>query len=230
MVVLNILGSFENPWKNDPMEESKIISEKSWHPGTDTWEAVMGRANFITVKGLGQFLGAVKQQRPRTIERINLFSHGKFGLLAFSGKIVPKNVLLDQKNALDLEIANLRPTETSEETTESMGTVARCLQDRFTRAKWEGKDAEIVLYLCNSGSDPELLQVIANTFHVVARGFSHEIWCCVEWNLGPGPRRIDRGFTSDGLTSDSDKCKNKRRGFAQLKPDRIAKPNDSAGR
>ena len=65
-----------------------------------------------------------------------------------------------------------------------MGTVARRLQDRFV------KDAEIVLYLCNSGSDPELLQVIANTFHVVARGFTEQIWVCPEWYKTPGPPNI----------------------------------------
>lgn len=215
-VVLNLVGAFKNPWKNNPVEESKLIEAFKWHPSSDSWEAVFN-GNTKTVESLSQFLGAIKEQRPRTIERINIFSHGNPGLIAFTGTTEPKTakVFLDEKTALDLRIANTDPIPLGNgREQESMGAIARKLQDRFTA------DAQIVLFLCNSGSDPELLQVVADTFHVVVRGFGQQVWVCPEWDKVPGPPKIDRGFTS------SDRCKSKKRGFAHLEPDRSAKPKE----
>jgi len=214
-VVLNVAGTFENPWKNKPAEESKLIEAFKWHPATDSWTSVFG-GTTTAVGSLSQFLGAIKEQRPNTVERINLFSHGNPGLIAFTGTIEPKSadVFLEVKTALDLRIANTEPIPLGDgREQESMGTIARKLQDRFT------SNAQIVLFLCNSGSDPELLQAVADAFHVIVRGFSQQVWVCPEWDKVPGLPRINRGFTSIG-----DKCKDKQRGFAHLNPDRSAKP------
>lgn len=213
-VVLNLVGDFENPWKNNPTEESKRIESFKWHPATDSFEAVIGGAS-TKISGLSNFLGAIKQQKPHTIQRINIFSHGNFGLISFAGRIEKEtgDVFLNVSTALDLKITNTEPIPLGNgREQDSMGTVARQLQDRFQ------EDAQIVLFLCNSGSDPELLQAIANTFHVTVKGFSHQVWVCAEWDKVPGPPKIDRGFTS------SNKCKTKQRGFAHLIPDRSAVP------
>jgi hypothetical protein len=221
-IVLNLVGAFENPWKNDPTKEAKIIedfkNEKSaikWHPAADSWAAVFG-GNITTTASLSQFLGIIKKQQPHSIERINLFSHGNRGLIAFAGYIIPQtgDVFLNTNTALDLRLAETEPIPKGggrEE--ESMGTIARQLQDRFT------EDAQIVFYLCNSGNDPELLQVVADAFRVVVKGFSQEVWVCPEWDIVPGqPPKINRGFTS------LDRCRTKQRGFAHLKPNRLANP------
>jgi hypothetical protein len=214
-IVLNLIGKFENPWKNNPTEEAKLIEAYKWSPATDSWEAVFGASTTTTIDSLSRFLGAIKQQQPQTIERINLFSHGNPGLIAFAGRIDAKtaDVTLFTEKALDLRIADTDPIPIGGgQEQNTMGIEARNLQDRFT------KDAQIILYLCHSGTDPELLQAIADAFHVVVRGFSQQVWVCPDWDKLPGPPKIDRGFTS------IDRCKIKQRGFAHLVPDRSAKP------
>lgn len=214
-VVLNFVGAFENPWERDPALEAKRIEAFDWHPATDSWRALFGGSSTIRVESLSKFLGAIKDQQPHTIERVNLFSHGNPGLIAFSGSIDVKtgNVMLNTSTALDLRIKDTEPIPLGNgREQESLGTVARKLQDRFT------DKAEIVLFLCNSGNDPELLQAVADTFHVVVKGFGHQVWVCPEWDKVPGPPRINRGFAS------MDKCKTKQRGFSHLVPDRPATP------
>jgi len=80
-----------------------------------------------------------------------------------------------------------------------MGTIARKLQDRFT------SNAQIVLFLCNSGSDPELLQAVADAFHVIVRGFSQQVWVCPEWDKVPGLPRINRGLPASAINARTSK-------------------------
>ncbi|MCI0529184.1 MAG: hypothetical protein L0Y56_17245 [Nitrospira sp.] len=87
MAELNVMGNFKNPWSS-PIDEAKHISKWTWHPGTDTWQAVYG-SNSIVTGSFGQFLGIIEKQKPESIHRINVFSHGSRGLIAFSGRIDP---------------------------------------------------------------------------------------------------------------------------------------------
>jgi hypothetical protein len=212
-VVLNLLGDFVNPWKATPDKEKALIATKQkWHPGSDSWVEVYGATTTTKINSLSSFLGVIQNQKTHSIERINLFSHGNFGLIAFSGTIVESDVMLRTDTALDLRIADTDPIPLeSNKVQDSFGTMARKLQNRFT------DNAEMWLFLCNSGTDEELLQDIANAFHVTARGFSHQVWVCAEWLLVAGSN-IDRGFTS------LDRCETKRRGFAHLRPDRSRRP------
>jgi hypothetical protein len=200
---LNLVGDFVNPWSN-PTEEAIHIEDWTWAPGSDTWHAVCG-TNTTTVSSVSQFLGVIKKQTSGSIERLNLFSHGNPGLLAFTGKIDRSSgaVVLDVKSGLDLRIRDLT---TPIEGQETYGTIALKLQDRF-RPK-----AKMVMYLCNSGSDAKLLQAIANAFGVEVGGFQGSVYFCPEWPLGQKPPRINRSFTS------LDKCAHKKAGFAHLNP------------
>lgn len=220
MATLNLVGDFPNPWSN-PVEESKAIEAWKWAPGTDTWRAVCG-AESTTVGRLSQFLGIIEKQKRGSINRINLLSHGNPGLIAFSGSIAKAtgDVSLDVTKGLDLRIRDAESTPTGNgRLQESLGGIAVRLRDRFD------KNAQIVLYLCNSGTDMELLQAIANAFGVVASGFSSAIYFCPEWPKILGvPPRINRSFTS------LDKCKTKQAGFLHLSPTISRPPAAATGR
>jgi hypothetical protein len=46
---LNLMGYFENPWKN-PKKEARAIIERRWAVSTDTWEAVYHPRDTIVPK------------------------------------------------------------------------------------------------------------------------------------------------------------------------------------
>lgn len=215
MAVVNLVGDFTNPWSADPNEEARRIDAWQWSPGTDTWRAVCS-GSATMVKGLSSFLGAIEQQKPASIERLNLFSHGAPGLLAFSGTIdkADARVMLDTPNALDLRIRDTEPIPLGGgKERESLGGIARRLNNRFSTG------GHIVLYLCNSGADFELLQVVANAFGVIAKGFVDKIYFCPDcMRNGKKVVRIDRGFTS------VDKCRTKKAGFQHLIPTNVRSP------
>ncbi|HET8546815.1 MAG TPA: hypothetical protein VFL57_02370 [Bryobacteraceae bacterium] len=212
-LTLNCVGDFRNPWKT-ATEESRHITNWTWSPGTDSWQAVYA-TNVIVTGSLSQFLGLIEKQKAGNIQRINLLSHGTRGLIAFTGSISAEDgsVSLNSKNGLDLRIADTEPiSKGGGKFEESLGAIARRLRNRFA------KNAEIVFYLCNSGSDWELLQEVANAFQVVAKGFQKKIWFCPEWPKVPGPPKIDRSFTS------LDKCATKKKGIGHLNPDISRQP------
>jgi hypothetical protein len=199
MVELNIAASFKNPWNAD--EEVKVLSEskkkdakRRWHAGTDS-------------------------------NRINVISHGSFGLIAFSGTIDKDNgaVGLDTRGALDLSIRETEPIpiKGGKEVQETLGAIARRLQNRFTK----DPKAKIVFYMCNSGTDLELMQEIANAFQVQVDGFSHNVHECLDWELNSAGRvqNINRTLTSNGL-KDNGECTDPKPGFKHLTPDRFRVP------
>jgi hypothetical protein len=161
--ILNCVGDFKNPWTNT-IEEAEHIAAWKWSPGTDTWQAVFGK-DVIVISSLSQFLGLIEKQKPQSVQRINLLSHGTRGLIAFNGQIISKTgeVMLNSATGLNLKIGDIDPiSKGGGKYEEPLGAIARRLSDRFING------AEIVFYLCNSGVDLELLRRIADAFQVVA--------------------------------------------------------------
>ena len=225
MVVLNLLGDFENPWKRDPAEEKRRIAGnaaahgKLWHPSTVDWQPAFDR--YVVVDSFSKFLGCIQRAHPRTIHRINVVSHGGSGLFAFSGEIRRDtgDCMLNEKGALDEAVlTNLEPTFVAAGTTrDSLGQTARQLRDRFATG------GMIVFYLCDSGRggfSSQLLQEVANAFGVTAKGFATPLtWCC-QWDLSPKNAPIERGFA---LLPPEDCTKViKKRGVAHLEESLVA--------
>lgn len=200
-----MVGEFANPWKHSG-EEALAIRAWKWAPGSDTFRAVVG-GNTTQVSSLSSFLGAIERQKPQTIDRINVFSHGNPGVLPFSGTI-DKNggVMLNTGSALDLRIRDTEPIPIGPgRVQETPGGIAQRLRNRFTAT------GQIVLFLCNSGADFEVLQAVADAFGVKVSGFGGSVYYCPVIGPGASPS-IDRGFTS------LDKCATKSRGFQHLVP------------
>jgi hypothetical protein len=221
-VTLNLLGDFANPWHDGGVERARIQAGKKWSPGTIDWRAVFAGAPGATgvVRSTRNFLGYVKEQRPHSIERINLMTHSNTSAISFAGRIDPASgwVVLDvdREHALDRTLAELDPIVTTDRVvtkgtepapvhqTNTLGREARLLRDRFASG------ARLYVYSCNSGVDLELLDVIADAFQIEVAGLRSEIFTFVEFQTtgAPGLQR--------GLTSMLNDYKTSQRGFRHL--------------
>lgn len=232
---LNLMGDFKSPWKTQSEEIAAMKpEEKRWAASTKDFHAVYKRQFQIEgapsdrepflVSKLNSFLGGIDKQKLGSIKRINLISHGSRGMMAFTGDIDPRTgrVNPDEKTALDLRISDIeyRPTGDPLKLEESVGMMARKLRNRFQ------KGAEIVVYTCNGGADPELLQEIANAFQVVASGFKGRVWFCPKWSVPPyaGPTSPVKLIITRSLTSLDSNCSDAKPGFKHLDPHLIRTP------
>jgi hypothetical protein len=237
-VVLNLVGVFANPWHGDPAAEKQHATKDAiqrgktlWHPSTEDWEAVFHRGNPTvtptTVESFSQFLGIIQQQGKAAISRINIFSHGNEGLIAFSGSIDPSNgeVTLNTRTGLDERtITSTEPISGKDKKgipilTDSPGGTARRLRDRFANG------AQIVFFLCNSarGISLPLLQEVANAFQVTVKGSATEVLTGIQFDQTKNSL-IERGFTCTGAPT-WESCPDKKPGFAHLEASlRTAQP------
>jgi hypothetical protein len=210
-LTLNIVGDFNNPWKGNKAEEIDRIRSFLWAPAVDSWEQVVN-TKVIIVQSFSQFLGVIQRQPKKKIYRINFWSHGNPGLIAFKGTI-DKNtkdpsrlVMLDVPTALDLRILDPSVFENRGTKTANAAMMAYALSDRFVG------NAHLYLYLCHSGTDGELIQSIADAFQVTTHGFTDSIWVCPDTPPKGFGGPIKRGFTS--VTE----CRTKFPGFSHLQP------------
>lgn len=222
MPTINMCGTFTNPWSGRPAEEKRRIGgtidgHDAWHPSTDDFVAVCGKLRPLLVSNFSEFLGVIRQQQPRTIERINLWSHANPGLLAFSGTIDPStaDVMLNVDGALDDGVWGRWPKGAKIGTEDIVLRRAIDLRDRFTVG------AVIAFYMCGAGDGglgKQLLQSVANVFAVTAKGPPAEIMLCAFWDDARSP--IKRGFAS------LKRCRTTPGpfGFAHLEPELISAP------
>jgi hypothetical protein len=216
--VLNITGSFQNPWK-DPAEEAKAIAAWDWGAATDTFRSVYG-SSTITVSSFSKFLGVIQKQPVGSITRINLISHANTGLISFAGHVLKPTgnsehrVTLDGHTAITTKVLmDTEPRMEHGHLVDTLGGMAINLRDRFA------KGAEIDLYLCNSGADLEVVQTLANSLQVTVKGFSSEIWYRPDvTQIGHHRVRIDRRYMSREDNSIA------KPGVSHLNPDIIRTP------
>lgn len=218
MLELNVMGQYENPWKGKLALEVEHIDAGTWAPATDSFSAMYGRSSANVTETLSKFVGFIQSQKRDSIDRINLFSHGMQGLISFSGSIdrTTGRVTLDVDTGLDLTFGDMAAAPTGDATkSEDARKTSPEMANRFR------KGACIVFYLCHSGSDRTLLQLIANRFQVVAKGFSQEIMYCPEISRSP-VLRINRTFTS--LEICQIRSKTRTSDFRTLRPNVICEP------
>ncbi len=212
-MVLNFVGSFPNPWtKKGPKREREQYDKDKWNPSVDDFQAAALGAKVIEPTTFSRFLGAIQQQKPGTIERINLISHGGDGLYALAGTIGEMDgaVFLTKAGALtSAVVGDTEPIYKDGVEVDSLGTTARKLRDRFAAG------AVIYCYVCHSGAYTEsglLLQELANAFRVKTAGFSDTIRWFVQWQQAPK----HRGWVQCGGAM--------QRGIGNLKPNILRAP------
>jgi hypothetical protein len=199
-VTLYLVAAFSNPWKGHPKEElSKVDRDpdkSKWHPTEDDWIASVEGKPTTTVRSFTDFLQEIHKQKDQSVERINVFSHGRSDLIGFAGEVTRATgeCFINTANAGGLDektllFNNWKPLGNGKYE-KPAAVQAYELRGKFV----QGGDAEICFYLCNAGTMKSLmLQQVADVFGVKVRGFDEEI---VYW-VDPGPKgAILRGFTS----------------------------------
>ena len=96
------------------------------------------------------------------------------------------------------------------------GVVANMALQAYLLSEKFAEGAQIFLFACHSGTDPELVQNIADVFQVEVNSFTEEVFVCPATDKIKNT--IDRNFTGIGG------CASKAPGFAHLKPSSTRKP------
>ncbi len=215
--VLNFIGTFPNPWKGQQEQERLQITNGKWSPSVDDLEAVVGsQPKLFIVKCLEEFLGAILSVQNNTIARINVFSHGMPGLMGLEGTIDSSSGDVTFKGNSDGCIASVRPKDIWNI---EKNKIVKELRQKFT------SDAEMVLYLCNSGMDKDLGKALSKTFQVTCKGFRNPIFYCADLSQKPPVRGWTKYISGLGVSQKQKplkKCsddKDFKRGFAHLSPD-----------
>jgi hypothetical protein len=209
---INLIGEFD--WRPNLSVSAEIALMRAgrtqqrdlWMPGTRDFDAVASaepKDRVVPCPTFGHFVGTILSQGPSSITRMNVFTHGRPGLIAFRGTItqgtLAANVTMltnggpggaQQMISLDRHVLTLMedPTRTFTLPGRAQSFTISDIRSRFT------PNAFIYFYVCNSGSDRSLLQQFANVFRIWALGFRSRIAYCPVWtDRPPAPPSIDRG-------------------------------------
>lgn len=224
--VVNVIGSYSNPWKL-VKDEMKKIDDGFWSPTIDdfTVVATSKRKNEkrVECKTVDQFLAIIYRYRPGSVKRVNIFTHGDRMGIGFYGKVDQAGTVTFHSHApntqsvlgTSLDGKSLAKARNPSQWWQCI--IRKRLSKRYYLKdvlKRFAKGAEIVLYACRSGVDPTLLKDIATTFKVPVRGFSQKIAFCPKHN----------NISIDRSRMGIDNCKNPTKDYRTLKPDRVQKP------
>jgi hypothetical protein len=198
---ISITGDFSFAPVITIVQEVQMVQNQTWAPSTVDFAGVVARtgAPSIVAADFGAVLNAIVSSPKQSIQRINIFTHSNPGYIAFGGSIdssaqlspiVSLNTNTPQLFLIALDASTLSylrnggtfgPASNPQKF--SLGDV----KDRFI------KPAQIVFYACHSGTDAILLQDIATTFGVIAKGFTSPIAYCPGFTQNPPAinRRMD---------------------------------------
>jgi len=241
-VEIALIADYPNPWRNRT-EEYAAVAESRWAPSSDTFRTIASCPNEILRKQAGKMtlpdlievrkvatlremteaicrLPDGAERAKGSVKRVNLFAHGKPGLIGLAGQIVPSaktaDVILEPKNEprrpdifyshVDFG-ANSKIDELAIQWLNWCGK-GHALRERIRNVFCQG--AELWLLVCNgsggmSGIGPgiatNLSKMIATTFQVMVRSYENSVWYWPTYALDPkaGCQIGSINRTSDGV-------------------------------
>lgn len=224
---LNLVGSYPKPAEWTAAKEKELIGKDSWFPHTLAFLAVAGRGSK-EITSPEDFLLKIIEASGQ-ISRLNYFSHGVSGKIATSGTVDPAGQFCTLDTGWTSVIGGKRIADPYAKTWgddgENSGSVKITVGRRSfsldeVRAKFTS-DAELWLFICHGGADPQLLQNISNAFQVKVKSFSKIIVYCAPSNF-PASRQHRVNVLTGSKPSDS--CPGAVSDFHQLSSDRGASP------
>jgi hypothetical protein len=149
-----------------------------WHPSYDDYVAITG---LTTPNAPGNFIalmGMIAEYKPKSIKRLNFWTHSNRTLIGIIGDVVPGNVVFTS-SIDDVQIANYAASGLSF----TVGKQAFTLDD--VRARF-AEDAIFVLYGCDIAFDPtSLLTALKDLLQVTVIGFKTEnVYCPPDQTIG----------------------------------------------
>jgi hypothetical protein len=159
-------------------QEVKYLLDGKWHPSYADYVEITG----ITVKNTpGDFIalmGMIAEYKPKSIKRLNFWTHSNRTVIGIGGHVVPGNVIFT--NAIDdVTISNYAASASSF----TVGKRTFTLDD--VRNSF-ADDAIFVLYGCDIAFDPTgLLTAIKDLLQVSVIGFNNEnVYCPPTQTIG----------------------------------------------
>jgi hypothetical protein len=223
------VGSYPKPKSWTAAKERELIGKGTWFPHTADFLAVAGKGSLAIASPEDFLLKIVEADG--SIGRLNYFSHGVTGKIATSGEVDDSGTFCTMDTGWTAVIGGKRIADPYAEVWgddgENSGSVKITVGNRTfslddVRAKF-AKDAELWLYICHGGADPQLLANVANTFRVRVKAFSTVIVYCA-----PPDFPMNRKHRVNVMTGakPSDACPGAVADFHQLdsKSDRGASP------
>lgn len=226
-IELNLVGSYPRPQSWTNAKELELIRADSWFPHTLDFLAVAGKGSK-EIKSPEDFLLKIIEANGQ-IGRLNFFSHGVTGMISTSGQVDPKGTACYLESGWTQVIGETRIADPYAKTWgddgENSGSVKITVGDKSfslddVRAKF-ASDAELWLFICHAGADPNLLKNISNTFQVRVRSFSGIIVFCARDSF-PASRRHRVNVNTGGTLKQS--CDSAFSDFHELSSDRSATP------
>jgi hypothetical protein len=159
-------------------QEVQYLLDGKWHPSHQDYVEITG----ITVKNSpGNFialLGMVAEYKPKSIKRLNFWTHSNRTVIGITGHVVPGNVVFTNSTD-EAEIANYAASGLSFTVGKQSFTLDD-VRDRFA------DDAIFVLYGCDIAFDPTgLLTALKDLLRVSVIGFKREnVYCPPAQTIG----------------------------------------------
>jgi len=195
---VTILASFVWQPPIDGTTEIQYLLDGKWHPGFDDYVEITGIKAHESPGNLVALLGAITEHKPKSISRLNFFTHANRTLVGIEGFMDSTDVFF--RSAVD-------QTEIAEHA--SNGLTFTYKKRRFTlddvRRRF-AKDAIFVLYGCDIAFDPtKLLTAWRDLFQVTTVGFKDKTVFCPRSQTPGGKRFIRKGETM-GIMKQGFKC------------------------
>jgi hypothetical protein len=181
------IGEYKNPWESNPAQEIAMIqagsnpqSGKHWSPGTVDFQALS--QGTLLADSYPSFLAWLLKEKPGSLKRVNIITHGDFSRIGFKGTIDVQNggVVFDSDPDSSLTLTSLNKWRN--------GPLIDDNNKSHTFDEIKAKfahGAEIFIFSCNGASDPQLLQELADAFGVKVNGISKEVVYCVVFDTSP---------------------------------------------
>lgn len=170
-VQITAVGDFSKPWAN-AAEEIDAIRSGTWFPSTDDFiafgvksRASKGKRVLPIVGSTEAFIHLILDQKPKSISRINLITHGGVSSIGFLGDVIPGNVAFDDELDLGVLSGFLRD-----------GLVYKGKQLQWSDVENRFADnAVFVIYGCKVGMSESFIQDVADFFGIRIQAFKHEL-------------------------------------------------------
>lgn len=182
----------------DGKTEVDYLLSGKWHPSYDDYVEITG----ITVKNSPAdfiaFMGMIVEYRPKSIKRLNFFTHANKTVIGMIGHVVPGNVIFT--NAIDDATISSYATPGMSFTVGKRTFTLDDVRARFT------DDAIFVLYGCDIASDPStLLTALRDLLTVSVIGFKAENVYCPPTQVS-GSKTFNRGGEKIGVRKSGFDC------------------------
>jgi hypothetical protein len=182
---LNAVGDYRSVWSHTAdVERLKAQDLGRWYPDTrDFLEMARKgqRRNDKLIRVAKHYdllaqLGKTGREKPESISRLNIFTHGSdLGEVVMQGRVTSDDVIWGLADLIDGGFdENLFYAVKQQGTTFGLrGSKAQYSIEDVRRAF--SKDGEVVLYACHSGVDKGYLGKMAEVFGVPVTGFTQSV-------------------------------------------------------